>query len=75
MIVAWLNTIPSRCLVKIRTERERVLIMKIDKHFKVSMVKSGLRIGACIALIVFQQITPFAVLFAIAELIGVYEEM
>ena len=44
-----------------------------NKHFRISMVKSGLRILACIAL-------PFSIFLGalglgLAEILGIYEEL
>jgi hypothetical protein len=53
-----------------------------DKHFTISMWKSGFRIGACINTImllllheVAMAIFVFAFLFLIAEILGILEEM
>ncbi len=43
-------------------------------HFYVSLVKSGLRIGAGIALLLGQVVTA-AVLFIVAEILGIVEEL
>jgi hypothetical protein len=43
-------------------------------HFYVSLVKSGLRIGAGIALIRGQLVTA-GVLFIVAEILGIIEEL
>lgn len=47
--------------------------MKVDGHFKVSMVKSFLRICGCGFLFV-QSFAISAILFFIAEVLGVLEE-
>jgi hypothetical protein len=43
-------------------------------HFYISLVKSGLRFGACYALF-FQNFVGSAVLFALAEVLGIAEEI
>lgn len=45
-----------------------------DKHFKISMVKSGLRIMGCI-LGLFGSLSAFILLFLVAEGLGIYEEV
>ena len=45
------------------------------KHFYLSMAKSGIRIGGCIALLGWQDIGWFALSFLIAEIIGIAEEV
>ena len=44
------------------------------KHFRVSMIKSGLRILGCV-LGLFGSLSAFVLLFLVAELLGIYEEM
>jgi len=44
-------------------------------HFKISMVKSAIRIIACIFLIFKNEPAVFAVLFGAAEILGVFEEL
>lgn len=48
--------------------------MNINGHFKISMIKSVLRLAACIFLYA-QQFEMAAVGLAIAEFLGIYEEM
>lgn len=43
-------------------------------HFYISIVKSGLRFGACYALF-FEQFGNAAILFAVAEMLGIAEEI
>ena len=45
-----------------------------QKHFYLSMIKSGLRIGGCVALLGWQDIGWFALAFLAAELLGIAEE-
>jgi len=45
------------------------------KHFYISLVKSGLRIIGCIALIVSLNIMWFGIAFLLAELLGIAEEL
>lgn len=63
------------------TSKERLeIIMEVQPkdpskgHFYVSLVKSGLRIGAGIALVRGQLITA-GVLFIVAEILGIVEEL
>jgi hypothetical protein len=44
-------------------------------HFYVSLAKSGLRIGGCVALLGWQDIAWFALAFLAAELLGIAEEL
>jgi len=44
------------------------------KHKYISFVKSGIRIIAC-GFLAYYEIQTAAILFAVAELLGVYEEM
>jgi hypothetical protein len=44
------------------------------KHKAISLVKSGFRLGACFAL-AFYEIQTAAILLAIAELLGIAEEL
>jgi hypothetical protein len=44
------------------------------KHKYISFVKSGIRIVAC-GFLAYYEIQTAAILFAVAELLGVYEEM
>ncbi len=44
-----------------------------DSHFKISMIKSGVRIGSCIWGL--WMIEVFLVGFLIAEILGIYEEL
>jgi hypothetical protein len=46
-----------------------------DKHFVISMIKSVTRMLGCFLGIAFQSITVFALLFLVAEILGVYEEL
>ena len=48
--------------------------MKINGHFIISMIKSVLRIAGCIFGIVFG-IKFLAILFLIAEVLGIFEEV
>ena len=43
-------------------------------HKNLSLLKSGLRIGACIALLFTFSWIVFAILFLVAELLGIKEE-
>lgn len=47
------------------------------KHFYLSMVKSAIRLGGCMVLALSGDlvIATFAVMFAIAEFIGIAEEL
>ena len=47
---------------------------KSSKHFKVSMWKSGLRLAACWMLF-FGDVVATAILFAVAEILGILEEL
>ena len=47
---------------------------KSNSHFYISIVKSGLRFGACYALF-FQNFVGSAILFALAEVLGIAEEI
>ena len=44
------------------------------KHFQISLIKSGIRFIACIAL-GFGDLPTAAALFAAAEVLGIYEEI
>jgi hypothetical protein len=44
------------------------------KHQAISFIKSGFRLGACFAL-AYYEIQLAAILFAIAELLGIAEEL
>jgi len=44
-------------------------------HFYVSLIKSGIRMYGCIALLSCQGINQFALAFLIAEVLGVVEEL
>jgi hypothetical protein len=44
-----------------------------DSHFKISMIKSGVRIGACIWGL--WMIEVMLVGFLLAEILGIYEEL
>jgi len=44
-----------------------------SKHFKMSMWKSGLRLAGCFMLF-FGDVVATALLFAIAEILGIVEE-
>jgi hypothetical protein len=44
------------------------------KHFYISIVKSGFRLGACYSLF-FGNFVGAAVLFGIAEILGIVEEL
>jgi hypothetical protein len=46
---------------------------KSNKHFKISMWKSGLRLFGC-AYLFFGDVVGTAIVFAIAEVLGVVEE-
>jgi hypothetical protein len=57
---------------------ERVTVAAADPgvaHFRISMIKSLLRIAGCGALIFGSGLIWFAVLFLIAELLGILEEI
>ena len=45
------------------------------KHFYISMVKSGLRLAGCAIAFATGAIGWFVILFAIAELLGIAEEL
>ena len=45
------------------------------KHFYISLVKSGLRIVGCIALLGWHDIGVFALSFLVAEVLGIAEEL
>ena len=45
------------------------------KHFYISLVKSGLRIAGCIALLGWKDIGLFALAFLVAEILGIAEEL
>ena len=47
---------------------------KTNSHFWISIVKSGIRFGACYSLFQ-QQFGTAAVLFALAEVLGIAEEI
>jgi hypothetical protein len=44
------------------------------KHFQISLIKSGIRFIACISL-GFKDFVGAAILFGIAEVLGIYEEI
>jgi hypothetical protein len=44
-------------------------------HFYVSLIKSGIRMYGCIALLSCQSVNQFALAFLIAEVLGVVEEL
>ena len=46
---------------------------KSNKHFKISMIKSFFRLAACWMLF-FGDVAATAVLFALAEILGIAEE-
>ena len=46
---------------------------KSNKHFKLSMIKSGLRMFGC-GYLMYGDVVGTAVVFAIAEILGVIEE-
>ena len=45
------------------------------KHFYISMVKSGLRLAGCAVAFATGAIGWFVILFAIAEVLGIVEEL
>jgi hypothetical protein len=45
------------------------------KHFYISLAKSGLRIGGCVALLGWRDIGVFALAFLVAEVLGIAEEL
>jgi hypothetical protein len=45
------------------------------KHFRISLIKSGIRMCGCIALIGYSSTNLFAVAFLVAEVLGVVEEL
>lgn len=47
---------------------------KSNSHFYISIVKSGLRFGACYSLF-YGNLVGAAVLFGIAEILGIAEEI
>lgn len=49
--------------------------MKKSKHFKISIVKSIIRIIGCILGFVFQNLTILCGFLLIAEIIGIFEEV
>jgi len=46
-----------------------------NKHFKLSVIKSGLRLAGCAAAFATNAIGWFVILFAVAELVGIWEEL
>lgn len=44
-------------------------------HMIVSLIKSGVRIGACIVAVIDGSVVTLAIGLAIAEAIGIYEEL
>lgn len=46
---------------------------KTSKHFKLSMIKSGLRMFGC-GYLLYGDVVGTAIVFALAEIIGVFEE-
>ena len=47
---------------------------KSSKHFRISMIKSGLRLFGCWMLF-FGDVVATALLFALAEVLGIVEEL
>ena len=45
------------------------------KHFRLSMIKSGLRLAGCGIAFATNAIGWFVLLFAIAEIVGIWEEL
>jgi len=48
---------------------------KSKKHFYLSLVKSGIRIEGCIMAGIFENIIILCIFLALAELIGIWEEI
>ena len=46
-----------------------------DSHFRVSMWKSGFRIGGCVLALTLGSIQLFILAFLVAEILGVIEEL
>ena len=46
-----------------------------DSHFRISMIKSGFRIGGCILGIIWFDFILFMLAFLVAEVLGVIEEL
>lgn len=49
--------------------------MNSKGHFYTSLIKSGIRLAACILAVEFKDFTHLAIGFFIAELLGVFEEI
>lgn len=63
---------------KLNYERKLMSVEPKDpskKHFRLSMVKSGLRLLGCAVAFATNAIGWFVILFAIAELVGIWEEL
>lgn len=45
------------------------------KHFYISMFKSAVRIGGCVAVIVGANVMWLAIAFLLAEVLGILEEL
>lgn len=45
------------------------------KHFYISIIKSVFRIYGCIAMLLWQSTCQFAIMFLIAEILGIVEEL
>lgn len=54
--------------------RNQVAQPNAHKHQAISFLKSGFRLGACFAL-AYYEIQLAAILFAVAELLGIAEEL
>ena len=48
---------------------------KSKKHFYLSLVKSGIRIEGCIMAGIFENVIILCIFLALAELIGIWEEL
>jgi hypothetical protein len=45
------------------------------RHFMLSMIKSHMRIIGCLTALITGSITGFVILFALAEIVGIAEEV
>jgi len=59
--------------IKYKNQKMQPKESKSNKHFWLSMIKSGLRMFGC-GYLMFGDVVGTAIVFAIAELIGVAEE-
>lgn len=58
-----------------KQEEERTEVMNSLGHLLISIVKSGLRIAACIVSLMHGTIWPLAAGFLVAEVLGIAEEL